>query len=395
MSEETARWRETISATWGSDRLPDAAWEVLVAVAMEGGANVTTAAIARRLGVSTERVSRVLQMVPTTVLLDRRIGRSVVWQIAPGASGEVSASGLRGELHRLAARSGQRRGNPAPRTNPLAAVQRAREALASDGPIAGARVVREEALSPHVLLARTPLRARVMVRAQLALLASELAMNQGRARAAVLAARRGLRLASGEPEVRLRLHAASGAASRMEGALVESVRHYDEALSAAALLDVTSRRRMRRWVLASASTPHTLMNDLNAAEALARRSIDELEAGDPTGEAESHLLLARALLWRGDGDAAAEMVALAEAYARSGASWVQGWVPRYVADVAWRVGRDGARWANSIESAWWATAGYGFQRALLLARVGTAEVPQQWTDALSPRARRSMCVAPA
>ncbi len=395
------RWRETVSAAWGGDRAPDAAWEVLLTVVAEGGANVPTAAIARRLGVSSERAARVLQTVPTELLDDGRVGRTIVWTLAAPPAEALPETEVTAALRRLASRPARRREGHSTAARMADAVARARAVLVSGGPVACARMIREEGITARALLPRVTPAARRVLRGHLALLHAELAMNQGRARVAIEVARRGLALAGAEPELRLRLHAVAGAASRMAGpaSLHECVTHYDRALDAAGSLEGAARQRMRRWILANASTPRVLMDRIDEAEDHALRSIDHSSDDDVTGCTESRLALARARFWGAAVEGASREVVHAEALARDGALWVRGWVPRYVADDIWRrrrgdlSGAHGAAWGSAIEAAWWTCAGFGFQRALLLARVAWPEGVSSLDALVTPRCRRSMMLA--
>ncbi len=375
--------------------MPAAPWEMLLAIAAEGARDVSTAAIARRLGLSTERVARVLDGVPSSVLKDTKVGRTVVWNLVNSPDDRVPAAAIAAALRRLASRpSGRRRRGDAVAGH-LEDIHRARRVLAESGPIACARMVREESITAHSVLASVPEAGRRVLQGQLALFSAEMAMNQGRPGPALRAAARGLEHAAREPELLVRLHAVSGAACRMLRAekLPESLRHFERALEMTAGVGLPTRRSMRRWILASSSTPWVLMNNLAHAERLARCSLDEIEGDDPTSAAESGLLLVRALLWQGVCAPLSSLFDFVRRDALAGAPWIRGWCHRYEADIAWKCHVDGEYWARSIEAAWWNTNGYGFQRLQLMARVAWSKIPESWIERLSPRCIRSMTLA--
>ncbi len=373
MSTTLIRWRSDISLAWGPEGIPDALWEVLLAIAREGGEEVSTAAIARRLGVSSERTARLLPRIPESVMPSARRGRHVVWSLALGPSAEVPAHALDAALRELATHPSRRRGDGDRAASASAQVGRAHTLLARRGPIACARFIRETNLHPAVVLASTSSStARQRLACELALLHADLAMNQGRARKAVAIARRGLARAEGEHETQFRLHMVSGAAARMVSpeSLPESLQHFVRAAHLAAALTPTRRKHAMRWALASQATPLVAMDRLAEAELVAGRAWSMGSAEDPMGIAESTLLLSRPLLWQGQVERASQ---LCESVNQS-SGWIYGWLLRYRADILRGSMSPLEQWFLTLRDAWRANMGYLFQQKLLLARILTIDI---------------------
>lgn len=391
MSTALIRWRSDISLAWGPEGIPDALWEVLLAIAREGGEAVSTAAIARRLGVSPERTARLLQRIPESVLPSTRQGRCVVWSLALGPGAEVPTHALDAAVRQLAARPAHRRRDGDRAASASAQVARAHRLLATRGPMACARFIRETNLHPAAVLVSTsspPARQRLVC--ELALLHAELAMNQGRARRAVAIARRGLARAEGEHETQFRLHMVSGAAARMLNpeSLPESLLHFERAAQLTAGLTPTGKQRAMRWALASQATPLVGMDRLAEAELVAGRAWSMGVAEDPLGIAESALLLSRPLLWGNQVDRAAR---LCESVNQS-TGWLNGWLLRYRADILRCNASPAEQWLLTLRDAWWANMGHRFQQSLLLTRIliiGIKDV----VSTLDPRTLRSLSLA--
>lgn len=112
---------------------------------------------------------------------------------------------------------------------------------------------------------------------------------------------------------------------------------------------------------------------------------------DATAVVETLLLEVRVLLGRGHVTLASERLEAARARVGDALPWVQGWLPRYEADVlAAQAGGqpDGGAaqaYVGALGTAWESNAGFGFQRRLILSRIAGVSVDFEgrWTHAVT------------
>lgn len=138
---------------------------------------------------------------------------------------------------------------------------------------------------------------------------------------------------------------------------------------------------------AEMATPVTLLADLGAREPLAitnvRETIDrarvlgESPFADPSVGPTADLMELRVALSEArDGAALGALDTFERKVAEPGTpAWLQGWVPRYTADLAFSEGATPMSLWPSIEAAWKTNATLRFQRLLVLARVAAWRLP--------------------
>lgn len=223
----------------------------------------------------------------------------------------------------------------------------------------------------------------------------------------------------------VRAEATRAALARMQAALVDDAATRSALLTnalgawgrtgalsrdAGVVLLPEERLEFERWSLVERATPATLLLDLGANEGSAAGSERVEETARWLSDGEGVLGryrapvdsvistgLIRARLAFSTGDLAGAEAALSDAEELSERPstprWVAGWVPRYLADLAFAEGQPKAVVGRYLVDAWERNAAHGFQRLLLVARVGAFDIGAEALDDLDVERAMARAVA--
>lgn len=225
-------------------------------------------------------------------------------------------------------------------------------------------------------------RSRHAVRARLDRLHGGLLMQQGNYGKAGRLLQRAAEEAARAGEWKDRWYALGNltAALRMEG--VDGIRRAktasDEILDELTLhggaIAVQDRAELLRWLHASRASPLLVMEELDDVDYWTLRSLDDLrdvaEEQRPYAEAETRLRRVRMFLCRGDLERASDEFVAANSTLTGVAPllWLEGWLPRYEADILASAGQFSDALARLLD-AWRLCDGFGFQRIHIAQRL--------------------------
>lgn len=178
---------------------------------------------------------------------------------------------------------------------------------------------------------------------------------------------------------------------------VASNRAHDEGLA----LSPEERQDALRWCATEGTTPLALLAELarkeGAADVEVERHLAEAYASNARGQEllgayrapvdavlSTDLLAARIALLQGEVSEAERILESAEELATrpSTPRWLRGWLPRYLADLAFTEGRSPDVVGHHLAEAWALNGVHAFQRLLLVARVGAFDLGPESIDDL-------------
>ena len=349
----------------------------------------TLSQLARHIGCSPEAVGQQLRAAPSNIVHRDSSQWPHRWWLAPAA-----ISSLDGRLCGTHRRTGRALADWA-----TVQVERAHTVLRDGQPTRAARILRDHGLSAADLIPRLSLRNRGQLIAALAYIDGDIAMAAGNADRAIFRLDRAARAAREHaPHLVAEILATKAAGLRMRNisSLELAVEAYDEAGAWVAQASTEQgQARLAAWITRSRSTPYAILGDWPRAAEAIEQAGETCADLDSAAEAEKLLLSTRILLGTPCSRSiqrAADAVERAAKLAATCPPWVQGWVPRYEADLM-MAAHPQQEWATAaplLERAWYLNKSYGFQRRLVLARLADMGDHLSLEEVLQPEMLRSL-----